>query len=402
MKKINFFAAAILASCCTFTFVSCNEDNGTPDYGDDLTGYVEEDLLLEAGQTYYLNGSLQVKAPATLTIEEGVTVISRNNGKVSYILIEQGAKIEARGTKDAPVVMTSEKKSHGAWGGLHICGRAHTNLTGGSGQSEIGNASYGGQDDEDNSGVLEYVRLEYTGYSLNEETESNGLSLYGVGNGTKISHVQAYKGADDGIEFFGGSVNIDHCVVVDCFDDSFDWTEGWNGTASNIVAYQISEGECDCLMECDNNGDNFAATPVSRPTIDKATFIGVDGEGKNRGLRFRAGTEVVLRNALVTGKSKCITLETSETDGSFTRSDDPSAITGTYIASDIESKWTTGEGASAEEHIGNYTSTMFTDAGNVINHDFSGVFAGGFIGTVGTAGAVSADDDWTAGWVLAE
>ena len=398
MKKFNFFAAALMASCCTFTFVSCDKGNDTPEEEEGLHGYVTEDLTLEAGQTYYLSGSLQVQAPATLTIEPGVTVIARNNGQINYILIEQGAKINAVGTADRPIVLTAEKQSHGAWGGLHICGKSHTNVDGGRGTSEIGNAPYGGDVEDDNSGELKYVRLEYTGYSLDEDHEANGLSLYGVGSGTKISYVQAYKGSDDGIEFFGGSVDIDHCVVVDCTDDSFDWTEGWNGNATNIVAYQISS-ECDCLMECDNNGSDFSATPVSRPTITNATFVGNNSTENTRGLRFRAGTQVILSNALVTGKPKAITLETSETDGSF--ANDNSTIRNTCISTVFESKWTTGEGSNVTDVTGSYTQTSFTEDGNVIKADLASVLSDNFIGTYENAGAVSANDDWTAGWVRA-
>ena len=142
---------------------------------------------------------------------------------MDYILIEQGAKINAVGTAEAPIVMTSEREEAGAWGGIHICGRAHTNAMGG-GYSEIGNSPYGGDVEDDNSGVLQYVRVEYTGYAFDEEHEANGISFYGVGNGTTVDHCQAYKGSDDGFEFFGGSVNVSDMVVVSCSDDSFDWT----------------------------------------------------------------------------------------------------------------------------------------------------------------------------------
>ena len=104
--------------------------------------------------------------------------------------------------------MTSEKKEAGAWGGLHICGKAPINVEGGKGTSEIGDAPYGGDDAADNSGVLKYIRLEYTGYAFSEESESNGVSFYGVGNGTTVEHLQAYKGSDDGFEWFGGTVNV--------------------------------------------------------------------------------------------------------------------------------------------------------------------------------------------------
>ena len=102
---------------------------------------------------------------------------------MDYILVKQGAKINAIGTADNPIVMTAELEEAGAWGGIHICGRAHTNAEGGVGSSEIGNATYGGTDDSDNSGTLRYIRLEYTGYAFDEEHEANGISFYGVGNG---------------------------------------------------------------------------------------------------------------------------------------------------------------------------------------------------------------------------
>lgn len=160
---------------------------------------ITENVTLETGKNYTLNGGIHVKAGATLTIQPGVTITAKHDGTVDYILVEQGAKIDAQGTASQPIVMTSEKKEAGAWGGLHICGYAHTNN--GSGSSEIGNAPYGGNNDADNSGTLKYIRLEYTGYAFDEEHEANGVSFYGVGNGTTVEHLQAYKGSDDGFEF---------------------------------------------------------------------------------------------------------------------------------------------------------------------------------------------------------
>ena len=197
------------ASMTAFTACDDDEDEGgqIPPAPSVLSGTVTSDLLLEAGKSYTLDGALQVKAPATLKIEEGVTITANNDGQVDYILIEKGAKIDAQGTAERPIVMTAEAKKEGAWGGLHICGNAPTNS--GSGVSEIGNAAYGGNDVNDNSGVLKYVRMEYTGFEFDSEHESNGISFYGVGNGTQVSYVQAYVGSDDGLEFFGGTVNID-------------------------------------------------------------------------------------------------------------------------------------------------------------------------------------------------
>ena len=289
--------------------------NGTESSADaieTLEGELTANKTLEANQTYALSGEYIVDEGVTLTIEEGVKIVAMTEDEsIDYILIRQGGKIVAEGTATNPIVMTSDNKASGAWGGLHICGRAHTNAEGGSGMSEIGDAAYGGNNDADNSGTLRYVRLENTGYAIDSEHEANGISFYGVGNGTTVEYVQAYNGSDDGFEFFGGSVDIKHAVVIDCTDDSYDWTEGWNGRAQFLVAYQTL-AECDCLMECDNNGNNFAAEPVAHPTIANVTLIGNGEDGQ--GVRLRAGTQVSLYNALISGKGMCLTTETAETE----------------------------------------------------------------------------------------
>lgn len=324
MKKNWKFATMALMAGVSLFATSCSSDedpvNNPGDGGEDtyvLDSDITENVTLETGKTYTLNGGVHVKSGATLTIQPGVTIVAQHDETVDYILIEQGAKIDAQGTAAQPIVMTSEKKEAGAWGGLHICGYAHTNN--GSGKSEIGNAPYGGNNDADNSGTLKYIRLEYTGYAFDEEHEANGVSFYGVGNGTTVEHLQAYQGSDDGFEFFGGSVNVKYMVVTSCSDDSFDWTEGWNGKAQFLVAYQEGESSlgyaCDCLMECDNNGTNNAATPVAHPTIANATLIGNGGDAQ--GVRLRAGTQVELYNTIITGKGKPLTVETNETENAL-------------------------------------------------------------------------------------
>ena len=383
MKRFNYFSSILMMVCFSMAFTACNKDNTTPE-DDGLKGIVTEDMTLEADQTYYLSGSLQVKAPATLTIKEGARLVAKNNGEVIYILIEQGAKIDAQGTAENPIVMTAEKEQEGAWGGLHICGKAHTNLGANGGMSEIGNAPYGGNDDDDNSGTLKYVRLEYTGYAFDDKHESNGISLYGVGSGTTISYVQTYIGSDDGIEFFGGSVNVDHCVVVNCTDDSFDWTEGWNGTAHHLVAYQ-SDPTCDCLMECDNNGDNAAATPVSKPDLKYVTLIGNGETSENqRGIRLRAGTNVILDNAVITGKAYTVNVETVQTDA-YLEANKTTALTNITMTGSFRNE---NDGAT-------YTAEDFAAAaGNSAN---AAVEVTDRYYTAGK-GAFETSTDWTKGW----
>ena len=405
-SQIKFLTAAVIASMAFATACNNNTDNKPDDTtlkgeiptGTTLTGNITANATLTSGSSYKLSGGLHVKAGNTLTIEPGVTVVAVDDDAPDYILIEQGAKIDAQGTASNPIVMTSELKKSGAWGGIHICGRAHTNAGEGV-LSEIGNAPYGGSDDSDNSGTLRYIRLEYTGFALDEEHEANGISFYGVGNGTTVEYVQAYKGSDDGFEFFGGSVNVKHMVVTDCTDDSFDWTEGWNGLGQFLVAYQSGEEECDCLMECDNNGNNFDATPVAHPILSNLTLVGDNSANNTRGIRLRAGTQAEIYNSIITGKAKCITLETEQTEQALLSG--TSKLQHIAMSSDLNSE------------NGIYTAEMFaaatgnsTDYVNALANDYVGTISGGvtpddpFFTRVDYKGAVSASDDWTSGWTL--
>ena len=405
-SQIKFLTAAVIASMAFATACNNNTDNNPDDTtlkgeiptGTTLTGNITANATLTSGSSYKLSGGLHVKAGNTLTIEPGVTIVAVDDDAPDYILIEQGAKIDAQGTVSNPIVMTSELKKSGAWGGIHICGRAHTNAGEGV-LSEIGNAPYGGSDDSDNSGTLRYIRLEYTGFALDEEHEANGISFYGVGNGTTVEYVQAYKGSDDGFEFFGGSVNVKHMVVTDCTDDSFDWTEGWNGRGQFLVAYQSGEEECDCLMECDNNGNNFDATPVAHPILSNLTLVGDNSANNTRGIRLRAGTQAEIYNSIITGKAKCITLETEQTEQALLSG--TSKLQHIAMSSDLNSE------------NGIYTAEMFaaatgnsTDYVNALADDYVGTISGGvtpddpFFTRVDYKGAVSASDDWTSGWTL--
>lgn len=346
MTKVdNFFEAAAYRGAVPanndwtagWIRTSGNGDETSANAVEILKGELTANKTLLKDKVYALSGDYIVKTGATLTIQEGVKIVAKTGDEsVDYILVQQGAKIEAVGTKENPIIMTSDKKESGAWGGLHICGKAHTNAENGEGTSEIGNAAYGGSADNDNSGTLKYIRLENTGYALDSEHEANGISFYGVGNGTTVEYVQAYNGSDDGFEFFGGSVDVKHMVVTNCSDDSFDWTEGWNGRGQFLVAYQEAKEtlgfDCDCLMECDNNGKNFAATPVACPTLANLTLIGNGGE--KQGVRLRAGTQVKMYNALISGKGKCLTTETTETEKALV--DGTSVLNYVTLATDIE------------------------------------------------------------------
>jgi len=368
MKTMNWKFGIMALAAGMSLFTACSDDDDDDDDDDDrvgsvvvddgtvLKGHITSDVTLKAGSTYKLSGEYIIEEGAVLNIEEGVRIVAVYDDIVDYILVKQGGKINAVGTADAPIVMTSEKETPGAWGGIHLCGRAHTNAEGGKGSSEIGGAQYGGTVENDNSGVLKYVRVEYTGYAFDEEHEANGITFYGVGNGTLVENCQAYKGSDDGFEFFGGSVNVSNLVAVSCSDDSFDWTEGWNGHGINLLAYQESEAslgyDCDCLIEADNNENNYSATPVSHPVLTNLTLVG--NGGKKQGIRLRRGTEVEIDGAVICGKDNPLSVESVETENALK--------TGQSILENVRISST----LSSKENI--YTNDDFTASGNIVDN----------------------------------
>lgn len=252
MKKIflSFMMFAVMLAPVVLT--SCGDDD--PENVDDrelvhklaeegvLLGRLKDKLELKAGTEYALTGSFIVEENGELHIPAG-TVIKANEGFGNYILVLQGGKIFVNGTAQAPVTMTANKANaaQGHWGGLIINGRAP--LAGGTtGTTEINTEyKYGGTNVADNSGSITYLKLEYTGARSNADVEHNGLTLNGVGNGTVIENIFIANGADDGIEFFGGSVNVRNLLVVNSDDDMFDFTQGYTGTLEN--AYGIWESD---------------------------------------------------------------------------------------------------------------------------------------------------------------
>src|SRR5690606_17191578 len=197
---------------------------------------------------------------------------------VAFLAIERGAKINAAGTAENPIVFTSNAATPaaGQWGGLVICGDARTNK-GANAQAEVAGLTYGGSNDADNSGVLSHISIEYSGNKINDESEFNGLTFYAVGSGTTVNNIFINQVSDDGVEWFGGSVNAENLVVIGSQDDSFDWAEGWSGRVTNLYADQsvaTAYSSDSRGIEADSNQDNPTLAPVSNPTLANLTLIG--------------------------------------------------------------------------------------------------------------------------------
>lgn len=263
-----------------------------------VQGNINENLTMCNDERWLLSGGVFVTDGNTLTICAGTQVWANPGGDTDFLTISQGAKIMADGTATEPIVFSSFDEDPGSWGGLIINGYGNIN-TGTTAESECGAGTYGGSDDADNSGVIRYVRVEFAGLICATDDELNGFTFNAVGSGTTVEYVQAYRGADDGFEFFGGQVSVRWAVSSGNYDDSFDWTHGWRGNGQWWVVHQGTDGG-DRGFEGDNNGDNNEATPYSNPTIANVTIVNVDdGDAENTGMRLREGTKGSIRNAIV-------------------------------------------------------------------------------------------------------
>ena len=281
----------------------------------ELGGTLSENLTLETGITYTLTSALIIPEGITLTINPGV-VVRATIGADVFVAVLQGGIINAEGTAENPIVFTSDSATPNAgdWGGLIILGRAPINSVSGgdaTSTSEIGGLPYGGSVENDNSGILRYVRIEFSGGAADASSENNGFSFYGVGNGTTIEFIQAFEGRDDGIEFFGGTVNATYVSVVGSQDDSVDWTEGYTGTLTNV--YIEHRQSHDKGIEADgfntDIGNNSNPLFWSAPTINNLTINGNGSTNDNEAIRLRAGTRAIFNNVLISGFTEAFDLD---------------------------------------------------------------------------------------------
>jgi hypothetical protein len=467
--KKYWVAAALSLAVVTTGLAGCGDDDGgddtagnpdastTPDAGPNdpdaappvgetirVTANITANTTWSAINTYVLAESTTVFVTngATLTIEPGTTIKGERG---SVLVITRGAKINAAGTKAAPIRFTSSEpdnaKTRGYWGGLLVLGAApinvNTNSTPTSTEatfeaftSAANEGKFGGTNAADNSGVIKWVRIEFGGFAYQEGKEFNNFTLCGVGSGTEIDYVQSHGGSDDGIELFGGTVNLKHLVISQNQDDGVDTDNGWNGNAQFIVVQHVSPAGTDASngYESDNHATaaSYTANPRTLPTIYNVTLIGKrDHAGANGHFAaiFRRGTGGHYFNHLITGfktgieirdpatkeqldatPSSNLTLQGSVVFGMGAAGTDiwPPA----QASNDInESAYFTAGNVFTAPASGltadatNLTAPNFKPAA-VITGGVTPVNAGGstfFDTTANFVGAVGADD-WTTGW----
>jgi hypothetical protein len=326
-------AQAAVQGCPTGT-TSISPADGTTTTCE-VSGRLTSDLTLTANNLYALSGAVFVGGDktdsATLTIEAGTTIFGRSGE--DYLVVSRDSKIEANGSASAPITFTSnqdvtgEETSAGQWGGIVLLGNAQSNKcpTDGSDcalqvEGAENGAVFGGTNDADSSGTLRYVVVKHAGYEISTGNELNGITFGGVGSGTKVEYIQVHENADDGIEFFGGTVNVKYAVLTSNQDDSIDWDNGYRGNIQYVlVKHAADNGEANRGIEADNDGSTLDKTPQSNPTIANVTIIGNDftsSDKDSEGIYLREGTKAQLYNFVVTGTTgmgECFEIEGGKT-----------------------------------------------------------------------------------------
>lgn len=317
-----------------------------------LSGNITVDRTLYADTVYKLSGYVKVSNGATLTIQPGTRIIGDTAIVGSSLWILRGARINATGTAAAPIVFTSARpagtRKPGDWGGIIIVGNGVINRTGTPILTEGGAAGVaenyaGGTNNNDNSGVLRYVRIEFAGYDISNGAgqELNALSSYAVGRGTTYEYIQTLAGLDDSFEWWGGAVDGRYLVSYESGDDHFDWTEGFQGRTQFLIALQTQrltpasgagtfssdprafEGDgCDPGVSGCTLSSTGASTPYSMPTFANFTMIGtgqlagIPSDGN--GTVLRRGTAGTFRNGvLARWKGIAINIRDAWTDSLF-------------------------------------------------------------------------------------
>ena len=279
-----------------------------------LAGNITSDVTLDATKSYLLTSSYIVESGAKLTIPAGTQIKAVAGGADVYIAVLKGAQIDIQGTDSEPVVMSSASAEAGDWGGLTICGKA-TTTAGIDAEAEVGGFIYGGTEDADNSGSIEYLVMKGTGAQINTESQYNGISLYAVGSGTVIENVSVINGADDGVEFFGGTVSVKNIYLENNEDDSIDWTEGWNGTVENAYIKHTIAGFSTALEgDKDNNNPKFinltavstvGGTALQFKKQSGGTITGLSLDGYDKNIDMKDGGD--LSNVQIDGQDASTT-----------------------------------------------------------------------------------------------
>ncbi|MBS1613211.1 MAG: T9SS type A sorting domain-containing protein [Bacteroidetes bacterium] len=390
--------------------------------------------------TYTLYGDIIVKNNAVLTIQPG-TVIKGDKVTLSRLVIATGAKLIAQGTPNQPIVFTSNQaagqRTRADWAGIAICGLAPVNFKDANNQAiqgriECGSTTdydFGGNNAEDSSGVISYVRIEYAGYVCGTNSELNSLTLGGVGSKTKIDHVMVSYGQDDGFEFFGGTVNASHLISLALRDDDFDTDNGWSGKVQYGLIVRndtiADQGDVSNAFESDNDANGSTNTPFTGGVFSNVTVIGpaatttsVFDPKFGWGARLRRNTSLSIFNSAFIGYKRGLRIEGAAAQTNATNGDlnfkynviagtveayGETAFDSTYINTPANAVKVYGGNANdsvmlyapySAPNYGNYvpqSGSPLLAGADFTNGKLSGLETTAFRGAFGTS-------DWTACW----
>ncbi len=353
-------------------------------------GDITTNTTWTSNNVYKLNGFVYVKSGATLTIQAGTIIRGDKNNK-GALIIERGGKINAVGTATNPIVFTSNlaagSRDYGDWGGIIICGRAKNNQ-GNDVLMEGGvNAYYGGQDDNDNSGTMKYVRIEYSGVAFSPNNEINGLTMGSVGRGTTLSHIQVSYCGDDSFEWFGGTVNAKYLIALASWDDCFDTDFGYTGKVQFAVSLRdpnAADVSSSNAFESDNDATGSNNNPRTRPIFSNVSVFGPKAtpgtsihSDYRRAMHLRRNTETSIFNSIFAGFPTGLFIDGTNTQANATNN--VMRIKNTYLSGMQNNFNSTFEQTYFNDATrnnqtfgtyGNHSALLITDPFNLTNPNF--------------------------------
>ena len=280
----------------------------------EVTANITANTTWTSNNRYLLKGFIYVEDGATLTIEPG-TIIKGDKPLKGTLIVKRGGKLIADGTANQPIVFTSNQpagsRDYGDWGGIILCGRAPHNQPSDPVIEGGVDAQFGGNDPEDNSGVLRYVRIEFCGIPFQPNQEINGLTMGGVGRGTVLEHIQVSYSGDDSYEWFGGTVNAKYLIALRGWDDDLDQDFGWQGNVQFAVSLRdpsVADQSSSNGFECDNDAAGNPVAPYSQGTWSNVSIFGPKADAGTtinaqyaRALHLRRNTQTRVFNSVFAG-----------------------------------------------------------------------------------------------------
>lgn len=362
--------------------------------GDELQGITN----LTCDNTYFIDDLLYVPSGAELYIEPGTVLrgVFGEDVDANALVVARGGKIFANGNEHCPIIFTDENDPldgtysvdiRGQWGSLILLGNAPNNLlladgglavADGVGSIEglLPNDSrnfYGGNDSDDNSGVLRYVSLRHGGTDIGEGNEINGLTMGSVGKGTVIEHVEVVANDDDGFEWFGGTVDCKYLTVLFCNDDYFDWDQGWTGRAQYLFGVMLPafgqlSAQGDEGFEIDGDDQDSNNSPLSNPTVYNATII---GRSANRGILAKENTQGEISNSIFANFPQGIDLDNDRAIDAVDQWENGDLVFLNNSFAGVATSLTVGGGAASASQLADFSADGNITDNGVIDFAFT-------------------------------